>query len=183
MIDEVRDALSLLRGLPLWDAGRAATMLWLQLGDRMSAPSFLKFLLTLNILALGCGAEQSTASGGLHGNYHLRSVNGAVVPSATPLCCGATLDSGDIQVQAQDNIYIRRFTSTPPINGAPGFATVAIGSYVHRRANGGFALDAGVATTTTPPLDTLYVSGDTLLIVEGAPRWQQSVRSTWRYTP
>lgn len=39
MIDETRDALSPLRGLPLWDAGRAATMLWLQLGERVSAPT------------------------------------------------------------------------------------------------------------------------------------------------
>jgi hypothetical protein len=39
IIDETRDALSPLRGLPLWDAGRAATMLWLQLGERVSAPT------------------------------------------------------------------------------------------------------------------------------------------------
>jgi hypothetical protein len=39
MIDEIRDALLPLRGLPLWDAGRAATMLWLQLGERVHAPT------------------------------------------------------------------------------------------------------------------------------------------------
>lgn len=39
MIDEVRGALSPLQGLPLWDAGRAATMLWLQLGDRIHTPT------------------------------------------------------------------------------------------------------------------------------------------------
>ena len=39
MIDETRDALAPLRGLPLWDAGRAATMLWLTLGERVSAPT------------------------------------------------------------------------------------------------------------------------------------------------
>jgi hypothetical protein len=39
MIDEIRTALSPLRGLPLWDAGRAATMLWLTLGGRVHGPT------------------------------------------------------------------------------------------------------------------------------------------------
>lgn len=35
----IRDALAPLLGLPLWAAGRAATMLWLQFGARVSAPT------------------------------------------------------------------------------------------------------------------------------------------------
>jgi len=35
----IRDALAPLQGLPLWCAGRASTMLWLQFGARVSAPT------------------------------------------------------------------------------------------------------------------------------------------------
>ena len=39
MISEIEKALAPLRGLRLWDAGRAADMLWLQLGERVRAPT------------------------------------------------------------------------------------------------------------------------------------------------
>jgi len=35
----IREALAALQGLPLWAAGRAGTMLWLQLGARVPAPT------------------------------------------------------------------------------------------------------------------------------------------------
>jgi hypothetical protein len=38
-MDEAHKALAPLLGIPLWDAGRAATMLWLQLGPRVHAPT------------------------------------------------------------------------------------------------------------------------------------------------
>ena len=147
--------------------------------NRLSPP----LLLALTITVLACGAGASTAPTGLHGTYHLRSVNGLAVPLADPACCGATLDSGTIQVRTDDTIQVRRITSTAPMNGLPGTEFIAIGVYFLRPAGGGFALEPGSSTNVTPPVDTLYVIGDTLLVVEGTPRWQQGIRSRWRYTP
>jgi hypothetical protein len=39
MTGEIRDALAPLHGMPLWRAGRAATMLWLSFGRRVHAPT------------------------------------------------------------------------------------------------------------------------------------------------
>ncbi|HEY0779781.1 MAG TPA: hypothetical protein VGD56_17570 [Gemmatirosa sp.] len=39
MIARIQDALAPLHGKRLWDAGRAANMLWLQFGDRSPAPT------------------------------------------------------------------------------------------------------------------------------------------------
>jgi hypothetical protein len=39
LIASIREALAPLHGLPLWDAGRAANMLWLLLGARVNAPT------------------------------------------------------------------------------------------------------------------------------------------------
>ncbi len=39
MIQEIAQALEPLKGLPLWDAGRAADIIWLQLGAKEHAPT------------------------------------------------------------------------------------------------------------------------------------------------
>jgi hypothetical protein len=39
LIANIRNALTPLKGEPIWDAGRAATMLWLQIGKRVHAPT------------------------------------------------------------------------------------------------------------------------------------------------
>jgi hypothetical protein len=141
----------------------------------------LALLVGIAISTLGCSAAPPTAPSGLTGTYHLRSLNGVDVPLAAPSGT-ATLDSGSIQVRTRDTIEVRRITGTPPANGLPGTSVIAVGFYVLEGAGGGFALAPGAFTTATPPRDTLYVVGDTVVIVEGTPRWQQGVRSTWRYT-
>jgi hypothetical protein len=105
------------------------------------------------------------------------------VPIADPSCCDATLDSGSILVRGQDTIERRTITHTAPTNGLPGLTTIGVGFYVLQRSGGGFALQPGFGTNVTPPADTLYVVGDTLVVVEGRPRWQGGVRSIWRYSP
>jgi hypothetical protein len=130
----------------------------------------LRFLAPIAVCTLAattlssCASDAATAPSGLSGTYALRAVDGQAVPFSPATCSpGCTLESGSLQVLAADSVVVRQTTSTPPSNGLPGTASIAIGLYRLYRSGTQFAmLTPGQAPGSLA--DTLAVRGDTLVI-------------------
>jgi hypothetical protein len=67
-------------------------------------------------------------------------------------------------VLANDTVFISQTTTTPPTNGLPGTAGIAIGHYILRRVGDRFAMVPGPDIGLGQPVDTLTVHGDTLVL-------------------
>lgn len=111
LIESIREALAPLQGLPLWDAGRAANMLWLQLGPRVHAPTRRD-------------PERITGQYALHLQCPWRiSFNTGVVAGSSDLCVPADPDAdvesfrwdrpGDAVVDAHLKRWINAHSKAP----------------------------------------------------------------------
>jgi hypothetical protein len=97
LIASIRDALTPLCGLPLWGAGRAADLLWLQLGARVQAPTSKQPDRVTGEYALHiqCPWRASSAAGIIVGSGDLfRSTDGSELESDEP---GASLADALLQ--------------------------------------------------------------------------------------
>jgi hypothetical protein len=133
--------------------------------DRSRCVLLFSFALCIAVVA-SCGSDTPTAVSGLQGTYTLRTIDGRAVPFDASSNCGGpcTLASGSLQVLANDTVFISQTTTTPPSNGLPGTAGIAIGHYILRRVGDRFAMLPGPDIGLGQPVDTLTVRGDTLII-------------------
>ena len=91
--------------------------------------------------------------------YHLRAVDGAVLPIA-----GAdmeTLDSGTFRRAGGDTIVVDDYSHSPPSGGNPGITVVGVGSWVATQFGNTIVLFPAIANSQ----DTAFLSGgDTLTL-------------------
>ncbi|MDB4892427.1 MAG: hypothetical protein JWL61_4282 [Gemmatimonadetes bacterium] len=153
----------------------------------MRSPSYRTRCVLLVVFALSaavasCGSDAPTAATGLQGTYFLRSIDGKSVPFDASSNCGGpcTLASGSLEVLANDTVFIRQTTTTPPSGGLPGTAGIAIGHYILRRVGDRFAMLPGPDIGFGKAVDTLTVHGDTLVIRATPPVAFYTVRTYTR---
>jgi hypothetical protein len=124
-----------------------------------SRRAFLPLAAMLILTAVaGCSSSDAPRNSlSIAATYHLRSIGGVSVPISQPY--GEFIDSGHVRRVGSDTIWIERYSHAAPINGLPGIATIARGSWLGKQSGDMIVLYPLLAST----VDTLFVGhGDTL---------------------
>jgi hypothetical protein len=93
--------------------------------------------------------------------YHLKTVDGVLLPIPIPSSDGASLDSGHVRRLGGDTVRVDHFTDSHPSGNNPGIVVVSVGTWAATRFGNTVVLFPILANS----LDTAFVgAGDTLTL-------------------